>query len=30
MSVQLGPVLTNADISVGQITVVSAGFGFAF
>lgn len=30
MGLKLGPVLTNADISVGNITVVSAGFGFAF
>ena len=28
--VKLGPVLFNTDISVGQITVASAGFGFSF
>ncbi len=30
MGLSLGPVLINSDISVGQTTVVSAGFGFAF
>ncbi|MFK7846941.1 MAG: DUF6588 family protein [Rhodothermales bacterium] len=30
LGLKLGPVVWNADISVGQITVVSAGFGFAF
>ncbi|MEM8486322.1 MAG: DUF6588 family protein [Bacteroidota bacterium] len=27
---KLGPVVWNADVSTGQFTVVSAGFGFAF
>ncbi len=30
MGLKLGPVLTNADVSVGTLTIVSAGFGFAF
>ena len=30
LGLKLGPVLLNGDISAGQTTVVSAGFGFAF
>ncbi len=30
LGLKLGPVVWNADVSVGQFTVVSAGFGFAF
>ena len=30
LGLKLGPVVWNADVSMGQITVVSAGFGFAF
>lgn len=30
MGLKFGPVLLNGDISVGHITVVSAGFGFSF